>query len=223
MFEHGLESLQELRRGAGPALLMVPLLPLFFLLPARWSRGFFLVSGLALLTLVSGVPFTLLLLGAVLATYATTERVAAMSAGVARKSAFILLLVLLHVAYWAIFQVSPPPTFASMELRPADVAGVFLLFSGAALTFFRLVSFVHDRVRRGQPRASLSAFLAYLFFFPQFLHGPLERCDWLSAQLKAKKAVRDVSTQVLVKGIKQWAAYEQKSGAKKVRTVFKIT
>lgn len=47
--------------------------------------------------------------------------------------------------------------------------------------------------------------------------------DWLTAQLKAKKAVRDVSTQVLVKGIKQWAAYEEKSGSKKVRTVFKIT
>ena len=47
--------------------------------------------------------------------------------------------------------------------------------------------------------------------------------DWLTAQLKAKKAVRDVSTQVLVKGIKQWAAYEQKSGSKTVRTVFKIT
>ena len=47
--------------------------------------------------------------------------------------------------------------------------------------------------------------------------------DWLTPKLQAKKALRDVSTQVLVKGIKQWAAYEQKSGAKKVRTVFKIT
>lgn len=47
--------------------------------------------------------------------------------------------------------------------------------------------------------------------------------DWLTAQLKAKKAVRDVSTQVLVKGIKQWAAYEHKAGGKTVRTVFKIT
>ncbi len=47
--------------------------------------------------------------------------------------------------------------------------------------------------------------------------------DWLTAQLKAKRAVRDVSTQVLVKGIKQWAAYEHKSGGKTVRTVFKIT
>ena len=47
--------------------------------------------------------------------------------------------------------------------------------------------------------------------------------EWLTAQLQAKKAVRDVSTQVLVKGIKQWAAYEQKAGGKKVLTVFKIT
>ncbi len=47
--------------------------------------------------------------------------------------------------------------------------------------------------------------------------------DWLTAQLKARKSVRDISTQVLVKGIKQWAVYEQKSGTKTVRTVFKIT
>lgn len=47
--------------------------------------------------------------------------------------------------------------------------------------------------------------------------------DWLTLQLKAKKAVRDVSTHVLVKGIKQWAAFEHKSGSKTVRTVFKIT
>lgn len=47
--------------------------------------------------------------------------------------------------------------------------------------------------------------------------------DWLSAKLKAKKAVKDRSTQVLVKGIKQWAVYEEKVGAKTVRTVFKIT
>ena len=47
--------------------------------------------------------------------------------------------------------------------------------------------------------------------------------DWLSAKRKTKKAVQDVSTQVLVKGIKQWAAYEEKTGSKTVRTVFKIT
>ena len=47
--------------------------------------------------------------------------------------------------------------------------------------------------------------------------------DWVTAKLKAKKPVKDVSTAVLVKGIKQWAVYEEKSGSKTVRTVFKIT
>ncbi len=47
--------------------------------------------------------------------------------------------------------------------------------------------------------------------------------DWITGRLKAKSPVRDVSNQVLVKGIKQWAAYEEKAGARKVRTVFKIT
>lgn len=47
--------------------------------------------------------------------------------------------------------------------------------------------------------------------------------DWLTRQRKAGKTQRDISNQVLVKGIKQWAVYEEKSGGKTVRTVFKIT
>ena len=47
--------------------------------------------------------------------------------------------------------------------------------------------------------------------------------DWVTSRLKAKSPVKDVSASVLVKGIKQWAAYEEKVGAKKIRTVFKIT
>lgn len=47
--------------------------------------------------------------------------------------------------------------------------------------------------------------------------------DWVTAKLKIKTSVKDISTLVLVKGIKQWAVYEEKSGSKKIRTVFKIT
>lgn len=47
--------------------------------------------------------------------------------------------------------------------------------------------------------------------------------DWVTGKLKAKTPVKDVSTAVLVKGIKQWAVYEEKSGSKIIRTVFKIT
>lgn len=47
--------------------------------------------------------------------------------------------------------------------------------------------------------------------------------DWVTDKLKAKTPVKDISTSVLVKGIKQWAVFEEKSGSKKIRTVFKIT
>ncbi len=47
--------------------------------------------------------------------------------------------------------------------------------------------------------------------------------DWVTAQLSAKKPVKDISKLVLVKGIKQWAVYEQKVSGKTIRTVFKIT
>jgi len=47
--------------------------------------------------------------------------------------------------------------------------------------------------------------------------------DWLSEKLGGKNAVKDINASVLVKGIKQWAVYEEKSGSKKVSTVFEIT
>ncbi|WP_461502347.1 hypothetical protein [Rhodoferax sp.] len=47
--------------------------------------------------------------------------------------------------------------------------------------------------------------------------------DWLTAKRKAKTAVKDISSLVLVKGIKQWAVYQEKSGSKTVLTVFRIT
>jgi hypothetical protein len=47
--------------------------------------------------------------------------------------------------------------------------------------------------------------------------------DWVTARQKARVTVKDISNLVLVKGIKQWVVYEEKSGSKKVRTVFQIT
>jgi hypothetical protein len=47
--------------------------------------------------------------------------------------------------------------------------------------------------------------------------------DWVTAKLKAKTPVKDVSNSVLVKGIKQWTVFEEKAGARVKRTVFKIT
>jgi hypothetical protein len=60
---------------------------------------------------------------------------------------------------------------------------------------------------------------------PTGQHGPTlpHVQDWVTAKLKARQPVKDVSNTVLVKGIKQWSAFEEKTGGKKVLTVFKIT
>lgn len=47
--------------------------------------------------------------------------------------------------------------------------------------------------------------------------------DWVTAKLKAKAPVKDISALVLVKGIKQWVVYEERSGSRTIRTAFKIT
>lgn len=44
--------------------------------------------------------------------------------------------------------------------------------------------------------------------------------DWVTAKLKSRQPVKDISQRVLVKGIKQWTVFEDKAG---VLTVFKIT
>ena len=64
-----------------------------------------------------------------------------------------------------------------------------------------------------------------LLLIPTGEQGPLlpHVQDWVTTKLKAKQPVKDVSNTVLVKGIKQWSAFEEKVGGKKVLTVFKIT
>ncbi len=47
--------------------------------------------------------------------------------------------------------------------------------------------------------------------------------DWLTAKRKGKTTVKDISALVLVKGIKQWAVFEEKSGSRTILSVFKIT
>ena len=46
--------------------------------------------------------------------------------------------------------------------------------------------------------------------------------DWITARRKDKIPVKDISTACLVKGIKQWAVFEDKAGSHKVLIIFQI-
>lgn len=164
--------LDSIRPTALPAILFLIGLPVCALVRDRQAPIFFVVSSLALLVVVAGPLWTLGLAAAIAAGYLVVEGVARRRAQ--RRAAGATVLVALHAAYWACFQLTPPPAFR-VGLRPEDQAGVFILFSGLGLTFFRLVSYTVDRLWRGAAALSPADFFAFMLFFPQFRHGPIER------------------------------------------------
>jgi len=177
--------LEVLRPTALPAVLLLLLWPAFMLLPARHARAFFVVSGLGLVTFVGGPWLAGGLLLAMLAGYGLVEAIAGQTRH--RKTLYIAGLVLLHAVYWSCFHLPLPDIFQGEGIRAADRAGLFVLFSGIGLTFFRLLSYYHDRIRRGNERVSLRDYLAYMFFFSQLRHGPIERCGPFAAKLRQSR------------------------------------
>jgi D-alanyl-lipoteichoic acid acyltransferase DltB (MBOAT superfamily) len=182
----GLPAFQSIRATALPALLLLVLWPVFMLLPARWGRTFFIVSGVLLLAAIGGVWLAGGITAAVLLGYVLTEATARV--GASRRTVGLLGWALLHVAYWVCFWLPLPEAFRQPPLRPADSAAVFILFSGIGLTFFRLLSYYIDRVFRGQPVAALPDYLAYMLYYPQLRHGPIERCGAFAPQIRQARA-----------------------------------
>jgi alginate O-acetyltransferase complex protein AlgI len=178
-------------RGSGaPVLLLLLLLPLYALLPARWTREFFISTGLVLITLLWGLPHAAGLLLAALIGYALVEWCANLPQE-RRKFPFAAVLAALHVAYWSCFMLPLPSIDPQLEANPPhplNAIGIYILFSGIGLQFFRLVSYHHDRGRRGFPKAPLRDYLAYMFFFPQMLHGPVERCHDAAEKIRAARS-----------------------------------
>lgn len=183
----GIPQWQPARPTALPALALLLALPAYALTPPRFSREFFILTGVVLLTLLSGAPLAGALLGAMLLVYAYVEWRAPKPD--ARNAWFMFGLVALHAVYWGGFFLVPvPASFQQFAFRPADAPAIFILFSGIGLTFFRLVSYYHDRLRRGFSAVALRDYLAWMLFFPQFGHGPLERCHDAAARLREARA-----------------------------------
>lgn len=183
----GLAPLQPLRLGGQVVVLCLPLVVAFLVWPARYAQAFFILAGIALLTLVGGV----LLAGGLLAVigfgYLLAE-LCAKSRGAPRWPIFVCVLLVLHGGYWALFFMPLPPVFREAVdtgiLRAADAPGIFILFSGIGLTFIRLVSYLHDRTWRGRESRALSCYLSYMLLPTQLWHGPIERAHDAADQLR---------------------------------------
>jgi D-alanyl-lipoteichoic acid acyltransferase DltB (MBOAT superfamily) len=182
----GLPGLQAVRGTAFPALVLLWAWPVFMLLPARAAPAFFIITGLIAATLVDGPLIAAGIALAAVVGYVLIEAVARMQRG--RRVAFAALLAGLHAAYWACFWLPVPAAFGVPEPRALNAGPIFVLFSGIGLTFFRLVSYLHDRAWRGQPRVSARDFAACMLFLPQLRHGPLERATPFAERLVQARA-----------------------------------
>jgi D-alanyl-lipoteichoic acid acyltransferase DltB (MBOAT superfamily) len=180
-----LPFLDPLRPTALPAILFLVWLPLFLLLPPRHVLRFFIGAGIATVVLIEGPALALGLGGVILLAYPMVERIASLRSG--RRPAVVVGVVVLHLVYWTCFFLPLPAPFRAPNFRAPDGPGVFVLFSGLGLTFFRLISYFADRTWKGAPRLTLGDYLAHMFFFPQFRHGPIERAAAFVPRLRAAR------------------------------------
>jgi D-alanyl-lipoteichoic acid acyltransferase DltB (MBOAT superfamily) len=175
--------LDPLQPTALPALLFLVWLPVFALLKPTRARVFFVSAGGVTLVFVAGPPLAVGLTLIILAGYFLVEGAARWHGG--RRAGPVVALVLIHAGYWACFWVPIPGGYS--QLPTPHAPGVYILFSGIGLTLLRLLSYCHERLRRHAPQLSLGDYLAYMFFMPQFRHGPIERGPQFVPRLTAAR------------------------------------
>jgi alginate O-acetyltransferase complex protein AlgI len=83
-------------------------------------------------------------------------------------------LMLAILSYLAFFKYIPPIINA---LRPTDVERNYIIPLGISYFSFKLIHYVIEVARGNMKDRSLQNFLLYIFFFPIFTAGPIERFD----------------------------------------------
>ena len=174
-----LSDLRNLAPTGLPAVLLLVLWPVFLLLPGRYVRQFYVLSGVLLLSMIDGPWVGGGIFVAAVVGYFLVEWLARHHAG--NAAWFWGTWIGLHGAFFVCYELPTPAWYQG--IREVDRSAVFILFSGVGLTFFRLLSYFIDRVRRGEDGVSLLDFLSFMLFFPQARRGPIERCQPFAAEL----------------------------------------
>ncbi len=192
-----MDHFAHLRPTALPALLFLIWLPLWPIVRHRHSALFLTCASIATLPLIAGPAIAIALVAAIALGKLLTEACAAPLAGerprrtapTAWSPRFAIGLIAIHIAYLAVLAGPAPRAWSIIkDVREVDRVGVFVFFSGVGLTFFRLISYYFDRRRGVCQRLNWGDYLAYMLFFPQFRHGPIERADDFVPKLRAARA-----------------------------------
>ena len=150
-------------------------------LPRRWRPGFVAATSAALLATVA--PWVVLGLGVWTTSFALLLRREAW-----RKTAFVAFFTGL-ILQLALFKYLPP-------LMPSFFGADFLVPLGLSFFTFKLLHYGVEVLRGNLPAHPVSEVLAWIFLFPIFTAGPIERFDHFRDQ-----AEPEWSPQATVEGI----------------------
>jgi len=192
----------DVPRGPLGVLLYLPLVPLFWITPARAARALLIATSLLLTYATLGPAFLTLLLGLTFyyffATQILTERgrIVWRDARMDRHAAPVVCwqeapvpnamlavaAVVMHLPYIALL-IRPMPAFLPSLGSAVEVQTNYLHWCGLAYMHVKAVSVVVDRLQGRLGRVGLDDYLAYMLFAPTFKMGPIYRYDHFVSQL----------------------------------------
>lgn len=144
--------------------------PVFWLLPRRFRPGFLAMVSFGYLATVALLS-TCALLGWTLAFYALGPQ---MIAGKSRRRTVVTGLILAIIGYLAYFKYIPPLIAA---LSGGQFGARVLVPLGISYYTFKLIHYAAEVARGNIKDRSLERFLCYMYLFPIFTAGPIERFD----------------------------------------------
>jgi alginate O-acetyltransferase complex protein AlgI len=155
--------------------------PIFWLLPVRWRYGFLALASVAYLLWVDGPKTQAALSVVALACYGTLFW--ALTPWIAARNRWVEIAVFaLAPGFLLYFKYLPPILNAFVDERTAH----FVLPLGISYYTFKLLHYLFEVARGTITDRSLSKFFCYLYLFPTFTAGPIERYDHFLANLETR-------------------------------------
>jgi alginate O-acetyltransferase complex protein AlgI len=142
----------------------------YWRLPSPWRPAFLAVVSFGYLATLDPLSVGALAAWALLFFYAAPH----MAEGTRRPRALVLTLIVAILGFLAFFKYFPP-LLAAMGMGGLVVRAVIPL--GISYYTFKLIHYAVEVARGNVPDRSLAQFLCYLFLFPIFTAGPIERFD----------------------------------------------
>ncbi len=151
-------------------LVLVASAALFWLLPSRWRLGFLALVSIGFLGSLAWRPVTMLLVWVVVFWFL----VRGPAANGDRRRSFHIFAIMAILAQLAYFKYLPP-LIAVLASNAIEAAVIVPL--GMSFFTFKLVHYALE-VSRGTVKGhSFTQFLCFMFLFPIFTAGPIERFD----------------------------------------------